>query len=42
MEPMRALPASTLRMRLLAMTPSGGRLIGEYTFHHTPYSEAPR
>jgi hypothetical protein len=42
MEHMRALPASTLRMRLLAMTPSGSRLIGEYTFHHTPYSEAPR
>jgi hypothetical protein len=37
MEVMRALPASTVRMRLLAMAPSGERLVGEYTFHHTPH-----
>jgi hypothetical protein len=33
----RALPATTLRVRLLAMSPSGERLVGEYTFHHTPH-----
>lgn len=38
MERIRALPASTLRMRLLAVAPAGERLIGEYTFHHAPYS----
>jgi hypothetical protein len=37
MELMRGLPPSTLRMRLLAMAPSGERLVGEYTFHHTPH-----
>lgn len=37
MDRIRALPASTLRYRLLAMAPSGERLVGEYTFHHTPY-----
>jgi hypothetical protein len=37
MERMRALPASTLRMRLLAVGPSGERLVGEYTFNHTPW-----
>jgi hypothetical protein len=35
-EQIRALPASTLRMRLLAVAPAGERLVGEYTFHHTP------
>jgi len=34
---LRALPASTLQMRLLAVAPAGERLVGEYTFHHTPY-----
>lgn len=38
MDRVRALPASTLRMRLLAVAPSGERLIGEYTFNHTPWS----
>lgn len=33
----RALPASTSRMRLLGVTASGERLVGEYTFHHTPW-----
>jgi len=37
MEHVRALPATTVRYRLLAMTPSGERLVGEYAFHHTPY-----
>lgn len=37
MERIRALPETTLRFRLLAMAPSGERLVGEYTFHHTPY-----
>jgi hypothetical protein len=37
MERIRALPASTVRYRLLAIAPSGERLVGEYTFHHTPY-----
>jgi hypothetical protein len=37
-ERIRALPASTLRMRLLAVAPAGERLVGEYTFHHAPYS----
>ncbi len=33
----RALPASTSRIRLLAVAPSGERLVGEYTFNHTPW-----
>jgi hypothetical protein len=37
MEHIRALPASTTRYRLLAIAASGERLVGEYTFHHTPY-----
>ena len=37
MEQTRALPASTVRTRLLAVTPAGERRVGEYTFHHTPY-----
>jgi len=37
MEHIRALPASTVRYRLLAVAPTGERLVGEYTFHHTPY-----
>jgi hypothetical protein len=37
MERVRALPASTVRYRLLAVAPSGERLVGEYTFHHTPH-----
>ncbi len=34
---LRALPASTTRMRLLAVDARGERVIGEYTFNHTPY-----
>jgi hypothetical protein len=37
MQHIRALPASTTRYRLLAIAASGERLVGEYTFHHTPY-----
>jgi hypothetical protein len=33
---LRALPATTLRMRLLAVDNDGERTIGEYTFNHTP------
>jgi hypothetical protein len=34
----RALPATTLRVRLLAVDDRGERTLGEYTFNHTPYS----
>lgn len=37
MDRVRALPATTLRCRLVAVSPSGERLVGEYNFHHTPY-----
>jgi len=37
LERVRALPASTMRIRLLAVEPSGERLVGEYTFNHTPW-----
>jgi hypothetical protein len=37
MDHVRALPASTVRYRLLAVAPSGERLVGEYSFHHTPH-----
>jgi hypothetical protein len=37
MDRIRALPASTSRIRLLAVAPSGERLVGEYTFNHTPW-----
>ena len=37
MDRVRALPASTLRCRLVAVSPSSERIVGEYTFHHTPY-----
>jgi hypothetical protein len=33
---LRALPASTLRKRLIAVGEAGERLIGEYTFLHSP------
>lgn len=36
-ERIRAMPASTARIRLLAVAPSGERLVGEYTFNHTPW-----
>jgi hypothetical protein len=37
---LRTLPASTLRIRLLAVDDRGEREIGDYTFNHTPYAEA--
>ena len=33
---LRKLPAHTQRMRLVAMEEAGERVIGEYTFVHTP------
>lgn len=36
----RALPATTIRIRLLATAPAGERLVGEYTLHHTPHRPA--
>jgi hypothetical protein len=37
---LRALPASTTRMRLLAVDATGERVIGEYIFRHTPHAGA--
>jgi hypothetical protein len=37
---LRALPAMTMRMRLLAVDEAGERVIGEYTFNHTPHGTA--
>lgn len=34
---LRAAPAHVERMRLLAVEPGGDRLLGEYTFDHTPW-----
>jgi len=34
---LRSLPASTMRMQLVAVEHGSDRLIGEYTFHHTPW-----
>ena len=34
---LRARPAQVERMRLLAVGPEGDRLLGEYTFTHTPW-----
>lgn len=34
---LRSLPATTLRMRLLAVDAAGERTLGEYTFNHTPH-----
>jgi len=36
-ERVRTLPAMTVRFRLLAVAPSGERVVGEYTLHHTPW-----
>lgn len=33
----RALPATTLRIRLLAVAAGSERMLGEYTFNHTPW-----
>ena len=37
---LRTLPATTMRMRLLAVDDNGEHCIGEYTFHHTPHRSA--
>ena len=36
----RALPASTARARLVSVDEKGERVIGEYTFNHTPSAPA--
>jgi len=36
---LRALPVSTMRMQLIAVVHGSDRLIGEYTFHHTPWTQ---
>ena len=36
---LRALPVSTMRMQLIAVEHGSDRLIGEYTFHHTPWAQ---
>lgn len=33
----RSLPATTLRMRLVAVDATGERILGDYVFNHTPY-----
>ena len=38
---LRALPACVERMRLVAVEPDGDRLLGEYTFDHTPWPGRP-
>jgi len=38
----RALSSMTLRVRLLAVAPGSERLLGEYTFNHTPWPGAGR
>lgn len=39
-EALRARPAHVEKLRLLAVGPSGERLLGEYTFNHTPWPGA--
>jgi len=34
---LRAMPAHVQRLRLLAVDQQGERVLGEYTFHHTPW-----
>lgn len=34
---LRALPRTTVRIRLLAVEPDGERTLGDYAFHHTPF-----
>lgn len=38
-EDLRALPKSTLRIRVLAVESNSERVLGEYTFNHTPYRQ---
>jgi hypothetical protein len=37
---LRSLPAHVQRLRLVAVEPRAERLLGEYTFHHTPWPGA--
>ena len=37
--PEGALPVSTMRMQLIAVEHGSDRLIGEYTFNHTPWAQ---
>jgi len=37
---LRALPATTQRMRLVAVGQGAERVVGEYTFHHSPWPGA--
>lgn len=37
MERVRALPATTVRIRLVAVASAGERTVGEYALHHTPH-----
>ena len=39
---LRALPVTTMRMQLVAVGHGSDRLIGEYTFHHTPWAQLPQ
>jgi hypothetical protein len=39
-DPLRKMPAHVQRMRLLAVDPQGERVLGEYTFDHTPWPGA--
>ena len=36
---LRALPQATMRMQLIAVERGSDRLVGEYTFHHTPWAQ---
>jgi hypothetical protein len=36
-EELRAIPAQVQKLRLLAIEPVGERVLGEYTFNHTPW-----
>jgi hypothetical protein len=42
MPALRAMPSSTMRMRLLARDGKGDRLVGEYTFAHTASGQGRR
>jgi hypothetical protein len=38
---LRTLPATTQRMQLVAVEHGEDRVLGEYTFHHTPWRDTP-
>jgi hypothetical protein len=37
MDRVRALPETTVRIRLLAVSAADERTVGEYTLHHAPH-----